>query len=40
MEDRDIISKMTIEYLNKGQYLDEIMKAQRNMEMKRRHSGR
>ncbi len=39
MEGRDIVSKMTIEYRNKGQYLDEIMKNQRNMEIRRR-SGR
>ncbi len=40
MEGRDIVSKMTIEYRNRGQYLDEILKSQRHLEMKRRHSGR
>lgn len=40
MEGRDIVSKMTIEYRNRGQYLDEILKNQRHIEMKRRHSER
>lgn len=40
MEGKDIVSKMTIEYRNKGQYLDEIVRNQRNTEMGRRHSGR
>lgn len=40
IEGRDIVSKMTIEYRNKGQYLDEILNSQRNIEMTRRHSVR
>lgn len=39
-EGRDIVSKMTIEYRNRGQYLDEILEHQRKMEMNRRDSGR
>ena len=40
MEGRDIVSQMTIEYRNRGQYLDEILKEQRNIDMKKRCSGR
>lgn len=40
MEGRDIVSKMTIEYRNRGQYLDEILRNQRMMERNRRQPGR
>ena len=34
LEGRDIVSKITIEYRNRGQYLDEILKDQRTTEVK------
>lgn len=37
-EGRDIVSKMTIEYRNKGKYLDEIVQQQRKFENKRRRA--